>query len=324
MSKSSHDSAGTVCPPGKESAAMRMCVILNPRAGSAEQAAMLQEMLTEHADVTLCKTTRRGQATALAAEALQQGAELIVAAGGDGTVNEVLNGLAPDFARATFGVLPLGTGNDLARTLAMPTAPVEAWRVLTSGSVRCLDLMQVRTAGRTAYGLNMAVGGFTGQMNEVLTDEMKASWGPLAYLVGAVQVLPDLTDYKTTIAYDNNPIERITALNIAVANGRTAGGGLPVVPQANPEDGHLDLVLVRYGPLLSLAEVAARFLAGTYLDSEYVVHRRVHRVQIAARPGMWFNLDGELLTKDPITVTVQPQALRVVVGPDYLADPQTP
>jgi diacylglycerol kinase (ATP) len=67
--------------------------------------------------------------------------------------------------------------------------------------------------------------------------------------------------------------------------------------------------------------VAARFLAGTYLDSDSVAYRRVRRVHIAARPGMWFNVDGELLTKEPITCTVRPQALRVIVGPDYLPNP---
>jgi diacylglycerol kinase (ATP) len=300
---------------------MQTFIIVNPRAGAAQQATVLREALAAHRHVTLCETSGAQQAASLAAEALQQGAELIVAAGGDGTVNAVINGLAPDFAQARFGILPLGTGNDLARTLALPTEPLAALQVLTTGAERCLDLMEVATADGTVYGLNMAIGGFTGQMNEVMTDELKATWGPLAYLVGAVQVLPDLTDYETTITCDDAPVERVAALNIAVANGRTAGGGLCVAPQANPEDGLLDLVLIRCAPWLELAEVAARFLAGTYLDSDSVAYRRVRRVHIAARPGMWFNVDGELLTKEPITCTVRPQALRVIVGPDYLPNP---
>jgi diacylglycerol kinase (ATP) len=302
--------------------AMNTCIILNPRAGTAEQAALLREALIDRAHVTLRETSKPGQAADFAAEALHQGAELIVAAGGDGTINEVVNGLAADLARARLGVIPLGTGNDLARTLAIPPAPLEALQVLTAGAERYLDLIKVETAGQVVYGMNMAIGGFTGQMNEVLSEELKASWGPLAYLIGAAQVLPDLTGYETTITCDNTPVERLATLNIAVANGRTAAGGFRVAPPANPEDGLLDLVIVRYGSLLELAEVATRFLAGAYLDSEHVVHRRVRQVHIAARPGMWFNIDGELLTQEPITCTVQPQALRVIVGPEYIANPE--
>ncbi len=172
------------------------------------------------------------------------------------------------------------------------------------------------------YGINVAAGGFSGQVDEVLTDELKETWGPLAYLIGAVSVFPDLVGYETTIAWEDSPFERVEALNVIVANGRTVAGGFRVAPTANPEDGLLDVVVVRYGSVVDLVGVAARLLAGNYLNSEQVLHRRARRVRITSRPGMWFNIDGELLTKEPITFTVQPQALRVVVGPAYTPSPE--
>jgi diacylglycerol kinase (ATP) len=301
---------------------MKIYIILNPNAGSAKQAEALREAIHADPAMTLWETKRGAQASELAAAAVQEGAGLVVAAGGDGTINEVVNGLASDFSRARLGILPLGTGNDLARTLALPAEPLEALRLLKTGPVRALDVMRVKTTSGTAYGINVAAGGFTGQVNELMTDELKASWGPLAYLRGAVSVLPNLTDYETFISWEDGTEERIAAFNIIVANGRTAAGGFMVAPTANPEDGLLDVVIVQSGSLLDLAGVAARLVVGNYVDSDLVLHRQVRRVRVAARPGMWFNVDGELLTKDPVSFSILPRALQVVVGTGYTPEPQ--
>jgi diacylglycerol kinase (ATP) len=157
-------------------------------------------------------------------------------------------------------------------------------------------------------------------MNEAMTDELKATWGPLAYVRGAMKVLPDLTRYRARIRYDGAAWEPLTALNVIVANGRSAGGGTMVAPAANPEDGLLDVVIVRPGTLAELTGVAARLLAGNYLNSDAVLHRRAKRAEIESTPGMWFNIDGELVTNDPITFAVVPRALRVIVGNGYSAN----
>jgi diacylglycerol kinase (ATP) len=295
-------------------------IVANSHAGSAARLTELQQALVQRRDIVLHETKTAEEATSVAAEALRGGAEMIVAAGGDGTVNAVVNGLAADFAGATLGIIPLGTGNDLARTLAVPLEPLEALALLSSGVVRPIDVIHLGYANRVTYGVNMAVGGFTGQMNEMMTEDLKASWGPLAYLMGAVKTLPHLTGYQTDIQWDGITYEHETVLNIAVANGRTAGGGLPVAPIASPEDGWLDVVIVRYASAIGLADVAARLLIGTYLEAEPVSHHRVRHLYVHSRPGMWFNLDGELLTNDPVTFTVRPRALRVVVGPAYMPD----
>jgi diacylglycerol kinase (ATP) len=302
---------------------MRICLIVNPNAGSADAGTALRDAADRDPEVTVRETKAAGDGTRLAKEAAQEGFDIVVAAGGDGTVNEVVNGLAALPLKARLGIVPLGTGNDLPRTLAVPDDPLEAFALLRTGRERTIDLMRVRTGGRELYGANVGAGGFTGQMNEAMTDEIKDRWGPLAYLRGAVTVLPDLTRYRTRVRYDGAAWEDVHAMNIVVANARTAGGGTVVAPLANPEDGLLDVVVVsgRAGAV-ELAGVAARLLAGNYLESDAVTHRRARRVEIQSEPGMAFNVDGELLSDEPITFTVVPQALRVIVGDGYQPEGQ--
>ncbi|AUX41767.1 hypothetical protein SOCE26_031900 [Sorangium cellulosum] len=303
---------------------MRISIIVNPAAGNAAQAARLRDLSAGRAGVELLETEGPGHGRELARAAVEAGADLVVAAGGDGTINEIVQGLGPYRDRARLALLPLGTGNDLARTLGVPLDPAEAFALLDEDHVeaqtRKLDLVHVESAGQTRYCLNVAAGGFSGQVDEALTDDMKATWGPLAYLRSAMKVLPDLTGYQTTIAWDDQEFERVEALNVIVANGRTCAGGMRVASRASMEDGLLDVVIVRYASLLDLAAVAARLLAGTYLSSDEVMHRRASRVRIAAKPGMWFNVDGELLSNAPISFSVEPRAIRVLVGPGYSAE----
>jgi diacylglycerol kinase (ATP) len=300
---------------------MPTCIILNSRAGSAEAADGLRPALAGRPDVRLCEPDSADEVRGCVAGALKAGCDTLVAAGGDGTVHTVVNALADDFGRARLGILPLGTGNDLCRTLAIPPDPVAALALLDAGAERRLDVIRADLAGRTLYCANVAAGGFTGQMQELLTEGVKAWWGPLAYLRGAVNVLPNLTDYHTTLSLDDGPVERIEVLNVLVANGRFAGAGLQVAPRANPEDGLLDVIAVFYRPLLDLTGVAALLLAGDYLSSDHVLHQRARRVHLASEPAMWFSIDGELVSSATATFTVRPGALCVLVGPDYTPDP---
>ena len=300
---------------------MSIVVIMNPNAGSADEVDLLQEALTPMGEITLHTTKHAKHATTLAQAAVEQGAKMVVAVGGDGTINEVVHGLVTTPNPPTLGIIPMGTGNDLARTLKLPNDPVQAFELLTTGRVHQLDVIKIVTPQKEHFSLNVAAGGFSGEVDEVLSSEMKASWGPLAYLRGAIEVVPDLTNYHTLITYDDAEPEEINALNIIVANCRTAAGGIQVAPTANPEDGLLDIVIVRYASMLELAGAAARLLIdANYLNSTVVSHRRARRVKVTATPGIWFNADGELLTNEPMEFMVVPQALPVVVGPQYVAE----
>src|SRR5688572_23658173 len=205
---------------------MSTCVILNPKSGSAEQAMELEALLERRPATVVRITERPGHATEIAAKALAAGVDLIVAAGGDGTTSEVVTALAGNSSRGTLGILPLGTGNDLPRTLGLPLDPMEAVELLDAGRRRKLDLVQVSYEGKENWSINVAAGGFSGEVDEAMTVEMKQRWGPLAYLRSAASIVPDMTRYDTRIRYDDGAWERVHALNVIVANARTAAGGL--------------------------------------------------------------------------------------------------
>ena len=303
---------------------MQTCIIFNPKAGTAAQMESLREQIDARPHFELFETMDPAQVRRAVIAAVERRASIIVAAGGDGTVSAVVNAMVARRTPATLGIIPLGTGNDLARTLALPLddAPA-ALALLDDGERRSVDLIRVRVGKRVVFGTNCAAGGFTGQMNEAMTDQIKQTWGPLAYLRGAVKVLPDLTRYHTTIRIDGRAPQRIGAMNVIVANGRTAGGGTVVAPHANPEDGLLDVVIVRSGSMLELTGVAARLIAGDYTTSDLVAHERARRVEVWSKPGMWFNVDGELLSKQRTVFSALPRAVRVVVGPEYRAQLDT-
>ena len=307
-------------------------VIWNPSAGSTEQNAALRAELERHRHVTLHETVSAEHARELAADAVRRHVGLVVAAGGDGTVNAVINGLAADLEKARLAVLPLGTGNDLCRTLAVPPEPDLAARLLIpedldrpdAGSLhlRRIDLVEVETAGRRSWFANMAAGGNSGHLMETLSHEIKQRWGPLCYLRGAVDVLTELVVYETRIEFDDGPTQTYSALNVVLGNGRFSAGGLRVAPRANPEDGLLDVIIIRDGSPVDLMNMAAHYLLDDYVQSELVVLRRASRVSVEADPPIPFSADGDLLGSGPMTFTVHPAALPVVVGPDYAPEAQ--
>ena len=297
-------------------------LIVNPKAGSVQDADLSAAHGTPGIEVVEVET--EDETCAAATAAARDGIRAVVAAGGDGTLHLVVNGLMAwgDHAadRPDLGLIPLGTGNDFARTLGLPLGDVAGCLTcLPDGPRRTLDVIRYAHDGQAGYAINVCAGGFAGTIGETLTPEFKASWGPLAYLVGAAKLLPDLTDYHTEIAWDDGPAERLDAFNVVVANGRTAAGGRPVAPRASPEDGLLDVVVVRAGTALDLARLAALVLAGDYITDDAIVFNQVRRVRIASTPGMWFNVDGELRTNEPVEFEVVPGALNVIVGPEYEA-----
>ena len=301
---------------------MKTIVIINPEAGSAGEYEQLRKLIERQEDYSCLVTSGPGEAKGMAKKALDGGADQIGIAGGDGTVNEVVNGVMEHERTVRLGVLPMGTGNDLARTLALPQDPRDALVLLQLEDEADLDVIEVeRDDGSVRYGINVCAGGFSGQVDERLESGTKSQWGPLAYIFGAANVLPDLREYDIVVSYDGGPEEEVDALNVIIANGRTAAGGRSVAPKANPQDGKLDVVIVEQCRLAQLASVAARLAAGSYQESPFVQYHRVERVHVRSEPGMWFNVDGELLTKEPLSFGIVPQALTFVVGADYQAEP---
>jgi diacylglycerol kinase (ATP) len=307
----------SLAPPSDPS---KICVLFNPKAGSAALVSALRDTL---AGAHFIETKDADELARAAAAAARGGCGLLVIAGGDGTIHAVVNALGPDFPATPLAVIPLGTGNDLCRTLGVPLDPTAAAGLLAAGERRGIDVLRVEGApGR--FVVNAATGGFSGRVAADITHDLKGFWGPLAYLRGALGTLADPPRYRLTLRFDGSPPQIIDALNVVVANGRTAGGGLTIAPRADPEDGLLDVVIVRSGDRLDLSIVAAKLMEGDYLDEEHVVYRRAKRVDIESDPPLPMSLDGELAEGPRFAFEVVPRAVRFVVGPEYAPAPPPP
>ena len=290
---------------------MRTCVILYPIAGAVKNVAATQERLRRLDAERFCISQQSGDAEKFAREA--SGFDLIVSAGGDGTLNEVVNGIARGGCKAALGVLPLGTGNDFARTLGVPNDLDAAIDQITAGETRCIDLVRV-TSDQVRYFANVSSGGFSGVVGEKLTPEMKRTWGPLAYLRGAAAAFSELRGYTTSVALDNGEAIELDLYNVVVANGRYVAGGIPIAPEADVVDGLLDIVLIPERGPAELTLLTAQILLGKHLGSDAVIFHRAKKIAINSRPGMWFNVDGELIGNEPATFELLPGALQCVGG----------
>ena len=294
---------------------MKPYIIVNPNAGSIGdlnvRLRQLRPLDARHVRVT----QRAGEAQKLAREAVRAGCDYIIAAGGDGTLNEVINGIAtPGPPRGIcVGIVPLGTANDFARSMGLMGDIHASIDVLQVGRTARIDLVRM-TSQRTRYFVNASSGGFSGVVNEKLTPEIKLTWGPLAYLRSAAAALPELHAYRTTVIFDDAERLVVDLYNVVVTNGRFIAGGVPITPEANPGDGLLDAVLVPKRPAAEMALLAAEMLLGKHLSSDAVIFRRAKKISVQSQPGMWFNADGELVGNKPTVFQVFPRALSFVVN----------
>lgn len=294
---------------------MKTRVILNPNAGSAESLDALRERLGSLPDTEICRTEHEGHAEELAREASEGGAGLVVAAGGDGTLNEVVNGLSADFGRVRLGLLPLGTGNDFARSVGIPDDLEGALAVLREGRTRRIDVGRALVGGRSRWFLNMSVGGFSGVVSEK-ADEAKERWGPLAYMRGAVEAWPELQAFETSILLNGAEQLRMDTYNIVISNGRYVAAGIPAAPQAEVDDGLFEVMIAPATSIPKLAILVPKVLLGQHLNDDLLIFRRATRIEIESDPPMAFNVDGELLGEASAVFEVHPRALEMVVGPD--------
>jgi diacylglycerol kinase (ATP) len=292
---------------------VKTCIICNPGAGKVEDRESIQAELEQFPSAQIHFTNGQGDATRLAHSAANEGYELVIAAGGDGTLNEVINGIAPHADRVRAGLIPLGTGNDCARMLDLPTSVPDCVALLREGHVRPIDLVRV-TSDEVRYFLNVSAGGFSGTVNEKMTPEIKQSWGPLAYVRCAAEALPELRAYETEVTLDDMTTLTLDLYNVVIANGRYVAGGTLIAPEAAIDDGQLDVILIPQNEGANLALLAAQIAMGNHLTSDSIVFRRAAKVSVKSIPGMWFNVDGELVGNEPAVFEVLPKALQFLTG----------
>jgi YegS/Rv2252/BmrU family lipid kinase len=250
---------------------------------------------------------------------------LLLVAGGDGTVNDVVNGLGDaGFPEdVTLGILPTGTGNDLAATLCIPEDADLAEDVVRQDRVRTLDVARVRSEGiGERFFINVATGGLGAEISLANEAELKERWGKLSYLRASLEVATDFDVRELTLYLDGEKQE-VRAVNVVVGNCRYAGGGWLAAPKANPEDGLLDVVIIETLGLADVLQLAPASLArADYLGKEGVFFARAKEIRVETQPpGLEFTADGEVIGDEPAEFSVIPRALKVIVGPGYVPDP---
>ncbi len=299
-------------------------VICNPSSGGG--AYEPDELRRELSGYDLDWIQTKGPEDAVrAAEEWKEG--LLVVAGGDGTVNDVVNGLGrAGFPESvTLGILPSGTGNDLAATLCIPEEADAAEELLRTGRVRTLDCGRVRSEGiGERFFINAATGGLGAEISDANEGELKKKWGKLSYLRASIEAAKDF-DVRELDLYLDGELHRVQAVNIVVANCRYAGGGWLAAPEANPEDGLLDVVIIEKLGVTDLLQLApASLMKRDYVDREGVFFARAREIQVETETnttGLEFTADGEVIGDDPANFSIIPRALKVIVGPDYVQDP---
>ncbi len=241
---------------------------------------------------------------------------LLILGGGDGSVSSIVDFLA--HRHVTLGLLPLGTANDFARTLEMPSDVEEACQTIASGKVVDVDL---GLAGENYY-VNVASVGLSVGVTQTLTPGLKRRIGALAYPTAAIKAFLGHEPFSARLTFpggDYEPVEYERLLQVAVGNGRFYGGGMVVAPESGIDDRRLDIYAIELGRRRDLIGVARYLKSGDFIRSESVSHYRTERVRLETDPELPLNIDGEVVSRTPQDFSVVHNALKVLVPPESTA-----
>lgn len=290
-------------------------LILNPTAGRGRAAKLrpeLERLLTETAKASpdpsewhIVETNAAGQATALAAEAVRQGAETVAAVGGDGTLSEVLNGIVGTGAQ--LAVIPLGTGNDFSRTLGFGTDLPRAVQILFHGLPKPIDLGNVHNR----WFLNIAGCGFDAVVAERVNRGFRRLHGSPAYIAALLQSLLTYRPAALRLTLDG-AVHAYRAMMCSVANAQYYGGGMRIAPDARLDDGLFDLCIIGETGTVEFLRAFPRVFRGTHTTHPKVTMRRAREVTIESDPTLPVFLDGDLCGTTPATFTLAPRAIEVL------------
>jgi YegS/Rv2252/BmrU family lipid kinase len=299
----------------------RTLAIVNPVAGRHAAPRIWSRI---HAEVPAardwdCVTTERpGHARQLAAAAADKAYARVVAVGGDGTISEVANGLAR--SETALGIIPAGTGNDLAHSLGIPGDPLAAAHLAAHGASSPLDVGELRTDATHTYFLNVAGFGFDAEVAWRANRLPKRGGGTLPYVLGVVHTLWRYAASGMRISIDGQTVDRRVFL-VAVGNCPTYAGGMRIVPSARPDDGLLDVCLVSHLSRVEVLRLLPRMYSGGHVRHPAVELFRCRELSADANGRVLCQADGELVGGLPARFGLLAGALRCVTGPARRSTP---
>ncbi|MEZ4601479.1 MAG: diacylglycerol kinase family lipid kinase [Syntrophotaleaceae bacterium] len=292
-------------------------VVCNLSAGSGKHELLMQAVTRR--GFQLAETDHAGHGTELACQAASEGRSLILAAGGDGTIHEVASGILKSGNSATLGILPLGTGNDLCRSLGIDNDIDAALQVIDAGREVDIDVGRLRTGGEEHLFFNVSACGFGGEVDKNLEEDEKKSWKTLSYLKSGLAALTKIEAFQVEVQNDEDKISAL-ALNVVLGNGRYAAAGIPVAPRALLTDGKLDLVLYLGEGLGDQILNSRLILKGEQDRSDTVLTLRSETFDLKFSRPLAINYDGELHDRDveDIRYSIHSRRLRVIVGRNFI------
>lgn len=249
-------------------------------------------------------TWEKGDGIRFAREGAARGVDAVIAIGGDGTVNEVLNGL--DGSDVPLGIIPFGTANDFARQVGIPDDPDHAMDVVLQRPPRMIDTAELN--GRRF--LNVSSGGVGAEATAETPNEAKEQLGPLAYAITGVRKLADLGSRRAHITAPGLEVD-CEFLLFAVGNARATGGGSRITPRALVTDGLLDLCLIETMPRGDFAKLLLRIKKGDHVGEEHVRYAQVPSLTIAAEGPVTVNVDGESSEATTLSYRARPGDLSI-------------
>ncbi len=295
---------------------MRICVIFNPTA-RGDKARRFRTHLDSIGHLCALKATMAaGHARVLAAEAIQEGYDTVVAAGGDGTLNEVVNGIGDvpnGFARTRVGVLPLGTINVFAREIGLPLRLMPAWRVILEGGEMVVDLpraeLEINGRSGVRYFLQLSGAGLDSRAISLVDWEAKKKLGPLAYIRAGFKALRE----PQPVIHAGDGRRTVTGEMVLVGNGRFYGGSIKMFPQASLRDGRLHVCVFPKVSLAVLCRAVFGFATGSLPRACHAIEFDSDSVTLAGSGRVLLELDGDNAGALPARLGIQPAALRVIV-----------
>jgi lipid kinase YegS len=287
-------------------------IILNgKKAGLSEVRSAVELLRQESAEIEVRVTWEKGDAERFVSKAGRDGVRRIVAAGGDGTINEVVNGLAglEKEKRPELAIMPLGTANDFASACNIPPVPLDALRLALQGKALAVDIVQANDR----YFINVASGGFGSQITAETPPQLKNFLGGGAYALTAVLRSLNFTPSHGRLRARDTDMEGAAVLGV-VCNGRQAGGGQLLAPDACIDDGLLDIVVILAFPFADIAQVLQEIKSRD--SGKYVKRIRSSWAESWPQEIRSVNLDGEPYEANHIRFEVVPGAIQLVV-PDH-------
>lgn len=257
-------------------------------------------------------TTRAGDATEAARAACELGFDLIIAVGGDGTVSEVLNGMADFEARPHLGIIPMGTVNDFASALYIPNDIKSAVETIINGRAMFVDIGKMNNK----YFMNIAGGGKITEVSYEAPSKLKAVLGPLAYYIKGIEILPQITSTNIRIEYDENVFEgEVMLFLIGLTN--SIGGFDKLVPNAKFNDGKFSLLIVEDVSLVELARIMTMAARGDHLNHEKVHYAKASDIRVSSYDEVQLNLDGEFGGLLPARFVNHQQHIAILVPDEF-------